>query len=179
MFLYSIGFTNQQIDEVRQSFGKSLDKACLSFKSSKTFKRLKQNEVFRRIYEENRIKQSTAFSKYMETFNLDYVSDGLVFVDIGYHGTMQYLIFTFFDKQVTINGYFLKSRAKQTEKNTKTGLLGDIANKKLEGSRINKYDSFNYEQILRADHGRCLGYEVGDDNVSRPLIDMEHNDKED
>jgi hypothetical protein len=91
---------------------------------------------------------------------------------------MQDLIFKFFDKQVTINGYFLKSRAKQTEKNTKTGLLGDIANKKLEGSRINKYDSFNYEQILRADHGRCLGYEVGDDNVSRPLIDMEHNDKE-
>ena len=46
------------------------------------------------------------------------------------------------------------------------------------GSRITKYDAFNYEQILRADHGRCLGYEVVDKNNAKPLIDQEHNDAE-
>lgn len=177
MFLFSIGFTNEQIEEVRQDFDGSLDKMCFSFKSSKVFKELKQNETFRRIYEENRIKQSTSFSKYMETFNIDYINNGLVFVDIGYHGTMQDLIFKFFDEKVKIDGFFLKSRAKQHPKNTKTGLLGDNNNKTLLGSKINKYDSFNYEQILRADHGRCLGYEVVK-NVATPLLDEEYNDRE-
>ena len=177
MFLFSIGFTNEQIEEVRQNFEFSLDKMCFNFKSSKTFKALKQNETFRRIYEENRVKQSTSFSKYMETFSIDYANNGLTFVDIGYHGTMQDLIFKFFDEKVKIDGFFLKSRAKQHPLNTKTGLLGDNNNKSLLGSRINKYDSFNYEQILRADHGRCLGYEVIK-NIATPLLDTEHNDYE-
>ena len=177
-FLFSIGFSNEQIDQVRQSFGKTLDRACFNFKSSKTFKKLKQNEVFRKIYEENRKKQSKAFGQYMNTFDVDFYKEGLTFIDIGYHGTMQDLIFKYFDKKVKIDGYFIKNRATQTENNTKTGLLGDNLNKDLFGSRITKYDTFNYEQILRADHGRCLGYEIIDENTARPLIDTEHHDIE-
>ena len=177
-FMYSIGFTNEQIDQVRQSVGKSVDKACLNFKASKAFKRLKQNEVFRKIYEENRLKQSTAFGEYMKSFGIDFHKNGLVFVDIGYHGTMQDLIYKFFNEKVTMHGYFIKNRAKFHANNSKTGLLGDNLNKNLFGSKINKYDTFNYEQILRADHGRCVGYEVVKDNFAKPLIDTKHHDGE-
>lgn len=177
MFLYSIGFTNEQIDEVRQVFGKKIDKMTLSFKSSKIFKQIKENEVFKRIYESNRSKQNDAFGSYMKTFKLDYEKEGLVFVDIGYHGTMQDLIFKYFDEKVNLHGYFLKSRAKQMPGNTKTGLLGDNINKELPGSRINKYDSFNFEQILRADHGRCLGYKKVKE-LAEPMIDTQYNDEE-
>lgn len=178
MFMYSIGFTNEQIDEVQKTFGKAVNKHCLNFKTSKTFKNLKQNETFIKIYEDNRKKQSEGFAKYMNTFNVDYKKDGLFFVDIGYHGTMQDLIFKFFEEKVKIQGYFIKNRSIQTPENAKTGFLGDNVNKKLFGSRITKYDAFNYEQILRADHGRCLGYEVVDKNIAKPLIDEKHNDAE-
>lgn len=177
MFLFSIGFTNEQIDKVRQSYGKSMDKACINFKSSKAFKKLKQNEDFRKIYEENRLKQSKAFGQYMKTFDVDFNKDGLVFIDIGYHGTMQDLIFKFYDEKVKINGYFIKNRAKYTENNLKTGLLGDSLNKKLFGARVTKYDTFNYEQILRADHGRCVGYKPIDENSAVPVLDTDHNDE--
>lgn len=178
MFMYSIGFTNEQIDQVKQTFSKEIDKRCFNFKNSKTFEKLKQNETFIKIYEDNRQKQSIAFANYMNTFNIDYKKDGLMFVDIGYHGTMQDLIFKFFDKKIKINGYFIKNRSTQVENNTKIGLLGDNVNKNLFGSKITKYDSFNYEQILRANHGRCLGYEVVDDKTAKPLIDTQNNDKE-
>ena len=177
-FLFSIGFSEEQIDEVRKSYGKSLDKVCFNFKTSKALKKLKQNETFKRIYEENRTKQSAAFGEYMKTFNIDYNRDGLVFVDIGYHGTMQDLIFKFFDEKVKMKGYFIKNRSKQNPNNSKAGLLGDNLNKDLFGSIVNKYDTFNYEQILRADHGRCLGYEFVSENEVKPVIDTKHSDVE-
>lgn len=177
-FLYSIGFSDKQIDTVRKTFGKRMNKSCFSFKNSRSFKKLKQNEDFKSIYEENRNKQCNSFKLYMNSFNIDYNNEGLTFVDIGYHGTMQDLIFKFFDEKVNITGYFIKSRATQVDKNLKFGLLGDNDNKKLFGSKINKYDSFNYEQILRADHGRCLGYQSINEKSATPLIDEEHQDKE-
>ena len=177
-FLFSIGFTNEQIDEVRKSFGKSLDKACFNFKTSKAFKKLKENEVFKRIYEENRTKQSKNFNEYMKTFNIDFYKDGLTFVDIGYHGTMQDLIYKYFNEKVKMCGYFIKNRALYNENNLKVGLLGDGLNKKLFGSKVNKYDTFNYEQILRADHGRCLGYDYVNETDVKPIIDSKHHDIE-
>jgi hypothetical protein len=177
MFLFSIGFSEEQIEMVRKTFGKKLDKACINFKSSKVFKQLKKNATFQKIYEENRIQQRKAFGTYLDGFGIDYNADGLYFVDIGYHGTMQDLIFKYLNEKVTVRGYFLKSRANQTATNTKTGLLGDVANKKLFGSKINKYDSFNYEQILRADHGRCKGYELKGEK-STPIIDQKYKDGE-
>ena len=106
MFLFSIGFTNEQLEEVSKSFGKAINKLCFNFKTSKTFKKLKQNEVFRKIYEENRLKQSESFGKYMNSFNINFVEDGIFFVDIGYHGTMQDMIFKYFDEKIAIDKKF-------------------------------------------------------------------------
>lgn len=178
MFLFSIGFSNNQIEKVRQSFGKSIDKMCFNFKRSKTLKKLKLNATFREIYEENRVKQSEAFSKYMAAYNGEFPKEGIAFVDIGYHGTMQDLVFKFFNGNVKMRGYFIKSRAASELNNSKIGLLGDRSNKHFIGSVLTKYDAFNYEQILRANHGRCLGYEIGEDGESRPIIDAEHKDVE-
>ena len=177
MFLFSIGFNLSQIAQVRSSFGKDLDRICINFRSSNVFKRLKQNEDFRSIYDGIRQTQSNTFWAYVHSFGLNF-SDGLVFVDIGYHGTMQDLIFKFFNQTVDTTGYFIKSRAHSVEHNRKIGLLGDANNPKLRGSKITKYDSFNYEQILRADHGRCLGYAFDDKRISQPILDKEFKDKE-
>ncbi len=176
-FLFSIGFNENQIDLVRKEMGKKLDKKCFDLKSAKFFKKMLKNAVFTGIYEENRKSQGNALAAYINSFNLDYKNEGFTFVDIGYHGTMQDLIFKFLDKKVTLNGYFIKSRSESVDNNYKTGLLSDSCNKKLLGLRINKYDAYNYEQILRADHGRCTGYEIKN-NVGSPVIDTKLKDKE-
>ena len=177
-FMHSIGFSSEQIYEVVKSLGKQVYRKSLNFKASKMFKNLKADAVFRKIYDENRNAQAKAFTPYMQSFNINYEKDGIVFVDIGYHGTMQDLIYKFFNKNVNIKGYYIKSRVVSVGNNLKSGLLSDKANKTLFGERINKYDVFNYEQILRADHGRCLGYEVDDLNVGHPVIDTKLKDKE-
>ena len=44
------------------------------------------------------------------------------------------------------------------------------------GSKIHQYDAYNYEQILRADHGRCLGYELTKNGTAKAMLDTEHDD---
>lgn len=176
MFLFSIGFTNEQIDAVAKSFGKDINRICLNFKTSSTFKKLRKNDVFRKIYEENRSAQLTSFGEYMKSFNIDFAKDGIYLVDIGYHGTMQDLIYKYYNEKIKTVGFFIKNAAKTHENNQKIGLLADINNKKLFGSNIHKYDAYNYEQILRADHGRCVGYRLTE-NSAVPVLDTEHDDK--
>ena len=176
-FLTSIGFSDSQVKEVGKSFGKNIEKVCFNFPKSKTFKKLKENQDFKKFYDENRTKQSKAFSKYLQTFNVDYIHDGLTFVDIGYHGTMQDLIFTFLGEKTKVCGYYIKNRTKCDENNFKFGLLSDMQ-KSVFGAKITKYDAYHYEQILRANHGRCLGYMLKQDGTAKEVLDEQHGDKQ-
>ncbi len=176
-FLTSIGLSDQQVEEVKKSFGKKAEKRCFNFAKSKSFEKLKQDPVFQKCYDENRNYQSKAFASYLKTFNINYVSDGLTFVDIGYHGTMQDLIFSFLGEKVNIMGYYIKNRTKSDCLNAKFGLLSD-AEKKVFGGKITKYDAYHYEQILRANHGRCLGYELQKDGTAKAVLDAKHDDKQ-
>lgn len=170
-FMYSIGFSDDQIQAVRETFGRKTNSIVLNFKHSALFKKLKQNQTFVHIYENNRQEQACALDAYFKSLQIDYQKDGLFFVDIGYHGTMQDLIFKFFHGKVKVTGFYLKSRAEQSINNRKIGLLGDKNNRKLFGAKITQYDCYNYEQILRADHGRCIGYSVDSANLGQPMID--------
>ncbi len=176
-FMHSIGFSKEQINTVKEKYKYNINKFHVFFEKSKAFKALKENEVFKSIYDENRTKQSKAFALYLNSFNIDYKKEGLTFVDIGYHGTMQDLIFRFLNEEVTLSGYFIKNRTWSETNNSKLGLLSD-KNVKLQGDQINKYDAFNYEQFLRADHGRVLGYELTNENSVNPIIDMDLDDAE-
>ena len=176
-FMHSIGFSQNQIQEVVKDMTLNTKIKHPDFAISLPFIELKKNETFKKIYEENRVSEGKAFGLYMKSFGIDYEKDGLVFVDIGYHGTMQDLINKFFDSKINIKGYFVKSRCLEEEKDYKIGLLSDKFNTKYIGEDINSYDAYNYEQILRADHGRCLGYRINGDIVE-PVIDTELDDKE-
>lgn len=174
-FLTSIGFNHEQIEQVAQVFGKKINKFHLNYRTSRTFRQLKQLPIFCEIYETNRQKQAAALQSYLDSFGLNYQQNGLVFVDIGYHGTMQDLLYKFLDGKVTITGYYLKLRAKQTPNNWKYGLLSDKNNRKLFGNQINQFDAYHYEQILRADHGRCLSYQIVD-GQAKPILDVAGDD---
>lgn len=175
-FMFSIGFSKEQIEKVEKLLGKRINKTHLNFKHSKIYKELITNQGFLSIYNKNRLEQAKAFNEYLNSFNIDYKKDGLTFVDIGYHGTMQDLIFKFLGGKINITGYFIKNRSKSTNNNKKIGLLSDVVNKSLFGQRINKYDAYNYEQILRADHGRCSGYELKN-NKPTPIINQDYGDE--
>ena len=177
-FMYSIGFSEEQIAKVRTSFGKRTDKTCFNFAHSSIFRKLKKNKVFNEIYENNRKTQGDVFGKYMDSFGINYQKEGLVFVDIGYHGTMQDCIYKFFNQSIPIKGYYIKSRVRSVGTNIKVGLLGDKVNQLL-GEKITQYDTFNYEQVLRADHGRCVKYEIDSKTGAvTPVLDDKRRDKD-
>ena len=176
-FMHSIGFSKDQISEVGKSLKSNINLYHFNYHKSKCFKELKQNEAFKRIYDENRKNQKEAFLRYINSFGLDYKQDGLVFVDIGYHGTMQDLINKFFNSKVNMKGYFVKNRSPKEECEYKIGLLSDKTNTRFPGEQINSYDAYNYEQLLRADHGRCLDYKIVGE-YAEPIIDIELDDIE-
>lgn len=177
-FMVSIGFSNEDIENVKASLNKNINRIALNFKSSRIFKSLKQNEIFKEIYEKRRLAQSTALKAYINSFNIDIKNDGMAFVDVGYHGTMQDILFKFLNKQVKISGYYLSSRVRSEENNTKRGLLSDLYNKNLFYPKIINYGAFKYELILKANHGRCLSYSIEENNNPKPILDTEHFDKE-
>lgn len=176
-FLTSIGFNHDQIEQVAQAFGKKINKFHWRYRTSRTFRQLKQLPIFREIYEDNRQKQAAALQVYIDSFGVNYQQNGLAVVDIGYHGTMQDLLYKFFDGKVNLTGYYIKMRSKSMPNNQKYGLLSDKnkTNRELLGNSINQFNAYHYEQILRADHGRCLGYQVVDGHA-KPILDETGDD---
>ena len=173
-FLTSIGFSKAQTECVCKSFPKTSGMLHLNFAISPAFHKLKENPDFVKFYEENRIAQSKALEAYLNSFGIDFAKDGMTVVDIGYHGTMQDLLNKYFDGKVKLRGFYIKNRVESSEGNKKTGLLADVQNKELEDSKITSYGAFHYEQILKADHGRCTGYSP----EGTPILDQSGDDKQ-
>lgn len=172
-FLLTLGFSDSQLQEVKNSYSFDMDKRIKNFSKSKAFAELKKNDVFRNIFEQNSAKQRDALKVYLDSFKVDFKKDGFYIVDIGWKGTMQDLFQKFFDNKVVIKGYFVGSCKKTNS--YKYGLLYDRNNKKQYGNTVHRHTIYNYEQICRANHNRCDGYTVinGEPEV---VFDLKLND---
>ncbi len=161
-FLKSISFSKEQIEEVLTHLKKDPDRRKLGYYHSKTYRTLLDDEVFRRIYGENQRRNVAAFTKYMESFGVDFRQDGLVLVDVGWRGGVQYYLERFYGESVKIHGYYIGlSKANPT----KEGLLWTKAKEKRTGNTLFHHRILDYEQILRADHNRVAGYKLDGDGA--------------
>tara|TARA_R100001369_G_scaffold8893_3_gene21349 strand:- start:11383 stop:13452 length:2070 start_codon:yes stop_codon:yes gene_type:complete len=131
------------------------------FKSTE-IKQLKTNKTFRTYYDSHRASNHKAFKTYLESFNTDIKNEGIALVDIGWGGTMQESLYKFFQKEISITGYYLG--------------LGEIYNIEPKTKRyglnfsVMPYTNYNdkvlmanmqlYEQFSAADHGSVLGYSL-------------------
>lgn len=137
---------------------------------SDVFKKLKANQLFIKLYSEEK-RKADIFIEYVNEF----LDDGVLnLVDVGWKGTIQDNIQKSIPKS-NIKGYYLGlifSGYSSVKKENKIGVLfSDYPCKSL-GFNI-LYRNFDFfEKIFVADHGPVIGYEKKVNNIV-PLLDMD------
>lgn len=167
-FLKTLSFPFELIETICSKLTVDTAKEVVNFLESGEFIQLKQNNDFVQYYNLSREKQNKAFTKYVNSFDVDFIQEGLTVVDVGWKGTMQDLLIKFFNDDVKITGYYLgyNGLGKEGKQNKKVGLLYSEAPFECDlENRIYKLDSLYFEQLLRASTNRVSGYKVVADSV--------------
>lgn len=170
-FLHTIGFNDKWIDDIQKHLVDiEIDKKIDKFESSKEFKKLIHDGLFKKIYDDNRTKQNELLREYIYS-NVEYDTERLYFVDVGWKGTIQDAIFKSFDGKIKITGYYIgrMDSGYIHPNNIKEGL---VFSKYPQESNYYSYFIHNtllVEQIASADHGSTRGYKR-ESGVVKPII---------
>lgn len=176
-FLTTLQVDNKTMSKICADLNCNIDEHIHNFTKTEVFRKIINNINFINFYNQVREEQNQAFNTYIHSFDVDFEKDGISIVDVGWKGTMQDLIFKFFNGKIKISGYYLGlNKSINIQKNNiKTGLL--YSNfpmypsycDKLFGLRI-----INFEQILKASHNRVKGYKLKNNK-----IEIEYDDEHD
>ncbi len=162
-FIHNFTFNEADKNEILQSLEGNLDvkEQIDDFFNSQVFKSIRNDSKFARVYEAHRIYQKQAFSNYLNAFNVDFDDEGIYVVDIGWGGTMQDELYTFFEEKVPVMGYYLGLKEFRPSINSNTGRWGlnfEISPYKSYSDHIMMANTELYEQLAQAPHGSTLGY---------------------
>lgn len=179
-FLKSLEFEDSVIKEIKLQTNIDFDAIIDDFATSNLIKVLFNNPKFIFEYDTNRLTQKELFKQYLHQFNVDYNSNGMSIVDVGWKGTMQDFLFKYLEGQVEIDGYYLglTSARNISFNNKKHGLLyscAPLAPTELEKKFLCQI--YSYEQILRASHNRVVGYKKKEEKVVS-VYDQRVDDKQ-
>jgi len=153
------------------------DETISNFSTSNVLKLLKENQIFKNLYETHRKGQKEAFNNYLNSFNVDFEKEGIVVVDVGWGGTMQECIHEYMQRKVAVTGYYIGLREiYNIQKKTKRfGLNFSVYPEKGYSDHILQANGQLYEQLLGAPHGSTLGYSS---NKNEPTLEYhEPNEK--
>lgn len=168
-FLKSFLFNDALIDEISREIGFDRGEMIQDFYASEVLKKLRVSQKFSYHYEENRKTQKNAFKIYLDSYEIDFEKEGMALVDVGWRGTMQECIHTFFDEKVNVHGYYLglKEGYKITESTKRYGLNFSVYPTAGPSDNILMANRQLYEQLLAAPHGSTLGYrnKLGDYSI--------------
>ena len=159
-------------DELRASIIKELNvegnASVEGFFSSSIFESLKQNQNFLSFYDAHRAQSRKAFETYIHSFNANVLNDGIHLADIGWGGTMQEAIYTFFDEKIPVTGYYLGlNEIYDIQPLTKRyGLNFSIMPYPDYNDHIIMANMQLYEQFSAADHGSALDYSLEADGFT-------------
>lgn len=133
-----------------------------NFFNSSVFESLKQNKAFKTYYDSHRNASHEAFQAYINSFDADVENKGINLVDIGWGGTMQEAIYEFFNREISITGYYLGvAEIYDVQPKTKRfGLNFSILPFPDYNDYIIMANMQLYEQFSAADHGSALGYSL-------------------
>ncbi|WP_157957266.1 HAD family hydrolase [Winogradskyella tangerina] len=159
-------------DELRESIINDLNvdgKASVEgFFSSSIFESLKQNKSFLNYYDKHRSESRKAFETYIQSFGADIENEGIHLADIGWGGTMQEAIYTFFDEKIPVTGYYLGlNEIYDIQPLTKRyGLNFSLMPYPDYNDHIIMANMQLYEQFSAADHGSALDYSLDADGYT-------------
>ena len=175
-FLQSLNFKAEEIYKILIISKLDLD-SLLTFRDNyRLIEILKDNNLFRKLYESKRVDQKRLLTKY-----INLLSDGsktIHIVDIGWKGTIQDNLFSALDKERNFQGYYfgLTKGANIENGNKKTGLMFDEI-KNLRDSNLFIYNYIHLEKIFSADHNSVLYY-CEEDNQVKPKLSDDSRDIE-
>ncbi|MBO6531949.1 MAG: HAD family hydrolase [Muricauda sp.] len=162
-FLKSFLFEEKKVIELADQIEVDPDTIIPSFFESEAYSSLLKNKLFNSLYEENRIKQKEYFDAYLAAFQVEYKDDGMCVVDVGWGGTMQECLYTYFEGKVKVEGFYLGLQEiyNITSDTPRRGLLFSVYPSKGYRDDILMANRQLYEQLLAAPHGSTLGYTSG------------------
>ncbi len=193
-FLKSLNFEKEEIKQIIDSYKKDCNLLLDKFISDKSYKKqleniitedvnkkipnfiksgslkvLKNNELFKKIYEKNRTEQKSNFIEYIK----QKTKNKLIYVvDIGWNGSIQNNIQNILGDFYTIEGfYFGMNRRNKKEKIKKYGLMFTTEPKNKEFDLYNQNRSL-YEIILGASHGSANKYTRKNKEIEVSLFSM-------
>ncbi len=177
-FLKSLGWENNQIEQVKKNININIDKVIFKFPNSPEFKLLKSNPIFVEIYNLHRIKQNKMMKQYLEQMGVNY-TDELNIVDVGWRGSIQDNLFACFQKKVRIHGYYIgiSKTWENFRENMKEGLIFSDFPLNSDNKEIWNFDKFMFERILLASHPTTIGYKNINGQIY-PILKEYINDEE-
>lgn len=119
-------------------------------------------ELFQNVYEARRKQQRSNFICYLRSFGVDFKSEGLHLVDVGWKGSIQDNIFYILSSKVAVRGYYIGSfnATQRSANNTKKGLLFDNYPHPSPYFGVYNCNRSLFEMMLGASHGSADCYMV-------------------
>ncbi len=175
MFLKNFLFSEKKIADIISETGLDENNVIHKFVKSDSMTTLRDSSFFKKYYEENRILQKKYFNEYLNSFNVDIAKEGMTIVDVGWGGSMQQWLHEFFNKKISVTGYYigLKEIYDIKEKTKRFGLNFSIYPNTTYSDTLLTANSQLYEQLLSAPHGSTLGYASKEHNYT-----IEHHQKD-
>ncbi len=168
MFLQNFLFSNSKIAEIVEETKLDENEIIKQFVASESMTVLRGSTCFKKYYEENRVAQKEYFNAYFNSFNVDIEKEGITVVDVGWGGSMQQWLNEYFNKTVSVTGYYLglKKVYDITDQTKRFGLNFSIYPNESYSDTLLMANSQLYEQLLSAPHGSTLGYTSKENNYT-------------
>lgn len=166
-FLSNLNFNEDEKNKIRVAIQLTEEEFCEmhhNFQNKDVYRVLCKNQEFYLLYEKNRKAAKAALNSYLRSFDIDYESDGMTIVDVGWKGTIQDNIFSFFNEKVKITGYYLglQELTKGNSLNQKRGVLYSKVPFETKYYRQWSGNRLVYENILHASHPSVKMYQIID-----------------
>jgi FMN phosphatase YigB (HAD superfamily) len=166
-FLQSLNLDNGIIGLICEKMSHDCDQRLSDIRHHHVFRELLTLEVFRDAFEARRKEQRINFTNYLDSFGVDYRSEGLHLVDVGWKGSIQDNIYYILSAEISVQGYYIGSfnATERVAGNYKKGLLFD--NYPHPSHYFNVFNSNRslFEMVLGASHGSASSYRNPDNTL--------------
>lgn len=133
------------------------------FFDSKEFFLLINDKEFAEKYKKAVLDEKKEFRKYLETIDINQSTEQITLVDIGWRGTIQDNLYSFFTGSVKLNGlyYGIELASNLNVNNKKYGLVYTDVPVKSQFFNVFSTNHRMLERILQASHGTANNYQDG------------------
>lgn len=164
-FLQSLNFDHAAIGFICEEMPNDCDLRLTNIRHHPDFRGLLNLPRFRNVFETRRKEQRNNFLSYLASFNVDFRSECLHLVDVGWKGSIQDNIYYCLAAEISVQGYYVGS-LNATERiagNRKKGLLFDNYPQPTPFFNVFNSNRSLFEMVLGASHGSANMYKSPED----------------